>query len=774
MNKIKKLLLFTLAFAFVATVISRISSFSVKAYDSIDSTGKTTWTVSEETIQNKYGVYYSHAIGKPSTNGGNGTEKNVNYFEMKTDGVNSKLVTWARQANNGEFSVTTLTKLAEDYEKNHPGWIVVSGINADQWYYGTNQSNQKGGYYFFKNQSYYPFTMDGQNLFTINPLGGSGNGIGITNNSSNPFVNCNGTVGIELQIYNENDELVATYPVAGYNQTAGANQVTVWSGYTDSRDGSSFVNREVSTSNSLFVVENAELAYMNNTRDYASIIVAPYGAAVDSFYGRGLISSTSNSATLTKGQFAIETTNQEVISKLATGVKVVVEQQYSGTEANKVESVTGFHTIQVMNGEYQPSNASYNTQSRPRSFFGIKEDGSYFLLTTRDVNLNSKSGTMHTENNAILSYYGAYTAYQDDGGGSVTAIYRNDSGSFDVVSSSCDNSNPTSQRSVFSGLFFVVRDPSLKIKEKSISSISFAKKENAYTNEVTDIKVNFDGKSYSMESGLIKIDGLEENKEYEFDVEYMYKGQKYESKIYGKTTKYAPKLTYQPLAKGMVVNFPRTDTEVYTSKVKLIIDGEEYIIDNSDGSKTSGSIEGLYKGETYNFDVEYEVTIVSNGFKYTRTLENQTITTLTYEAPVITSFTAEVKRDKIQAKMSYDDPDGLIQTAYIVVNGEEYEIDVFSVSYNYEGYNNQNEYKVKYVLEYLTPEDETVRIESEEIVIEKESSENNQTPDPTPTPTPTPTPEPAKKGCKKKSIVLTTVFLTSLTIGMIYIKKKHN
>ena len=192
MKKINKLCLILILSIFSVYIFYIVNTKSVKAYDSIDSTGATVWDKTSEEIVDKYGVHYSHMTGVPTTSGNKGSEKNVNYFSMKTDGENSKLVTWIKPMSNGSFGTSRLTSLAKDYEANNPGWIVVAGINADQWYYGTNKYSQKGGYFFFSNQTYYPLTVGGQNLFTISPLGISGNGIGITNDSTNPFIDASG------------------------------------------------------------------------------------------------------------------------------------------------------------------------------------------------------------------------------------------------------------------------------------------------------------------------------------------------------------------------------------------------------------------------------------------------------------------------------------------------------------------------------------------------------------------------------------------------------
>lgn len=310
MKKINKLCLILILSIFSVYIFYIVNTKSVKAYDSIDSTGATVWDKTSEEIVDKYGVHYSHMTGVPTTSGNKGSEKNVNYFSMKTDGENSKLVTWIKPMSNGSFGTSRLTSLAKDYEANNPGWIVVAGINADQWYYGTNKYSQKGGYFFFSNQTYYPLTVGGQNLFTISPLGISGNGIGITNDSTNPFIDASGSSNVLIKIYDDADTLIASYPVDGYNQTPSSNQTMVWSGRYSEEQLGNFIPREVSTTNDLYIVEYAELAYMNNSRDYAyeGTIYAP----VDSFYGRGNISTIDKATTLKLGQFAIETTNEEL------------------------------------------------------------------------------------------------------------------------------------------------------------------------------------------------------------------------------------------------------------------------------------------------------------------------------------------------------------------------------------------------------------------------------------------------------------------------------
>lgn len=662
--------------------------------------------IKSETSSNKYGVNYNHL--DVSINGS--TDKNVNFFSMKTDGVNSKLVTWAKtSATRDKIDNATLTSLASDYQKNHPGWIVVAGINADQWYY-QHAGEDKGGWFHYGGQSYYPFTMDGQNLFTINPLGGRGNGIAITNNANNPIIGISNSQGIELQIYDKNDNLIYTYNVDGYNKTPGANQTMVWSGYVNSNN--LFEPRKVESTNNLYIIGNAELSYMNNSREYPSgTIYYP----VDSFYGRGEISAIESSATLKKAQFAIETTNNELKEKLAIGVKVIVEQQYVPDEANNVESVTGYHTQHISNGTVLPTTAPYNTKTYPRSIFGVTENGEYFLMSSRDCTSNSTGGTNYEETNALLKYFGAYNAFQDDGGGSVTAIYRNNSGSFDVVSESTDAAQ---QRSIFSALFFVVRDTGFTSNyvESTASSVTLNKKSSVFVSEMTDIKAIVNNKTININEDKTVISGLKENTEYEIKVQYKHNGVDYEAIMYASTKPYSPGIDINATHNSFKITRRQTDPVLKIISVTFDVNGEKYEM----GDVDQFVIDDLYKDTKYQISYTYTVLNTETNQTYTRTKEAIEYSTLSYEIPSATEFEAEKneRRSRISVEYRISDVDGLMTKAYVLFNGVIYEISNTRGTLNFDGLDFTKTYKVQLVIEYTLPSGIEKTTSTEEILFE--------------------------------------------------------
>ena len=480
-----------------------------------DATKSSSWKQSNVIKQDVYGMNHELATGNVTT-GKKTSPELVNYYSMKTDGVSSKLVTWAMQFSKIGYATTTLSSLAKDYEKNHPGWLVVGGINADQWYYQTNIENEKGGYYWFNNQPYYSMKMDYENRFVISPFGTTGSTIGFKNNgASNGLVKETGRKDdLILKVYDsETNKFLQSYPVQGVNQTPGANETSVWSTYIN-ESTLEYDNKQVSSSNGLFIVDKAMLSYMNNSREYTS----SYYNNVDSFFGKGVISSVASSTTLNQFKFAIDTNNQEVKNYLKEGQLVVIEHQFSNSLMDECESASGYHTAHMINGLDQTTSASYNTSQYSRSMFGQKEDGTYFLMTVS----NSKKGdtpyygTNFTETNAILHHYEAYDAFQDDGGGSVTAIVRNNYGDFDVVNESSDSA---AQRNIFSGLFFVVRDPGITCLQKDATyySISLSKTDKEY---ISNVKVELNGTEYLFDDSTLKIGDLAQNTEYVLKVSY--------------------------------------------------------------------------------------------------------------------------------------------------------------------------------------------------------------------------------------------------------------
>ena len=411
------------------------------------------YTPTSEVVQNLFGVTYTHSSGV-TEDGGN---QSLHVFMMKTDGVNSKLVTWAAPSSNDGYTRMALSSIAANYEANHPGWKVIAGINADQYFatYGTALGADGSDKYV--PTPYYPLIIDGEARFPITATGNMSNYVGFRNDgSSDGIVENENPIGYILQILDSDNQVLKEYTVDHINESSSGTCC-----FAPIYDGGLGITKKMTLSNnSYYVVEKAEMSYLANSVDYADY---KGDWATNVFFGRGSVSNILDSVSLTNGQFAITTDNNELKEALTVGTRIRVMMTYAGDMKN-VEAASGFHTVHKFHGEEVTSDAPYNTQSYPRSIFGQTEDGTYFLMASDGHAYNSTnvvdgkeiSGLNWKQVDAVLNEFGVYDAYQDDGGGSVTAVIRNDKGGFTCVNSPSEKA----ERYIYDGLFFVVRDVS--------------------------------------------------------------------------------------------------------------------------------------------------------------------------------------------------------------------------------------------------------------------------------------------------------------------------
>lgn len=373
----------------------------------------------------------------------------------------AKLVTWAvKKADGSGFVLKNLREIAADYEANHPGWKVVGGINADQYYtlYG-DKGHRDGSDYFFP-QPYGCFIADGEKWFAVNARPYTNNGTylaGFLNDGSTDQILEGRThwgindssrfklAGLYLSLY-DGDSLLGKYVLENFNEPPGENESSL---YAPIYQGIRVAPSPPIQGSNLFLVEAADLAYTSNSRTYTY----KTNNAQNAFFGKGVISSTGTNAVLRKGQFAIDTRNPELLAALHVGARVVVQFEFEG-KINEVEAATAYHQIMRKNDQDVASTSPYNVQRYPRSFFGRKADGTMVLVAV-DGSQGTRGmyGTNQFEGCAVLKYLGVVEAYQMDGGGSVTMIVRRNN-DFMVVNSPSDGR----PRSVLSALLFVVRD----------------------------------------------------------------------------------------------------------------------------------------------------------------------------------------------------------------------------------------------------------------------------------------------------------------------------
>lgn len=597
MLKTKRISFFILLIGLLSLCIPTVKAAEVTTYDD---TGKHYFTTTENVETDMYGVTWNKVTGKTSLG-----EQHVNLFSMKTDGVSSKLVVWSPQYQNWRNNRTTLTKLAANYEKNHPGWKVVAGINADQYIMDFGTETISKGQDFFEWQPYYPIIMDGERRFPYTMTATSSNAIAFTNDgSANGFIDVNNVQGLYIEILDESGNILSKHPVEGLNNSPSATGTTVWFSYVNQYE--QYEKLSVTSSNDLYIVSNAELAYMSNSRTYTY----KGGYAIDSAFGRGTIDQVANSFMVDRGQFVIDSNDNELKAKLDTNVRVRVQFSYANEALNNVECASGYHSIQRLNGKDMNVSGSYNTSSYSRSVFGIKADGTYVLMTA-DMTTNKKiAGLTGWEINAFLKQNNVVTAYQDDGGGSVTAIWRNKDGGFDLVNTPRDGG----ERSNLSGLFFVVKDSGATVDSIDATNNSLTlniNTSNADMNKITKFYCTLNGVTKEVVNNKVTFDGLNKMTEYSYSFSYdTVTAKNVDAMLSGvaKTSKTVPVITdWNIEIKDTKVLFTPIfdDPDEAFEYIRIVVEGQRYpYIDEPIEIAITEDMKELEYVLTYCYDIE--------------------------------------------------------------------------------------------------------------------------------------------------------------------------
>ena len=723
----------------------------------------------------------------------------VQWVDLKKEN-DVRIVTWTKQKADN-WAASTTREAAIEWEKYHPGWVVIAGTNGD--FFSNSGANTKE-----------PTTnyMQEGDMFRSEYSKLPRSVIGFKKDGSYIVGEPKLTENMLLHIYAEDGSVLEKIPISGYNTAATSDGITLYTkdcadtydltGYTVC-EGTYTICRVANTKNkSVFVKGEMNISRAGNAEEKPCMT-------------REELKEDGTTKTTTVREFYIATKNQEVVNKLKSGVKVKCQYDFVGEWADVINTM-GYKYDLLLNGKSQhqkSTNADCYTD-HPRTFIGFKEDGSPVLMVIdgRGSSTNpvkeGNCGVSLFEGAEIMKLAGCVNAYNLDGGGSSTLIARNENGGFDVINRPSDYGY---ERSTGNAIFLVMRDPAVETVSgrSSASTISIKRKTTDYAKSVTDIKVTVNGKTYEMESDEVIATGLLENTVYDVNVEYKLNGELCKSSYKASTNMYDPGVDINPTSKGFNIGLRQSDENLITSKVTIRVEDQEYVIENSEGKLTSYEITGLFKDDSYRISYTYEVTIKESGEKYTRSVEEKAYRTLSYDIPEITEFSLK-KRTGNKATVNYtiEDVDGLITKMYLVYNGEKVELEIDSNKYQIEELDMNKVNTFKLVVEYETPDGKTKEIESEELTLGEEhvhewveatctapktcktcgategealghdwkeatteapktctrcgATEGEKLPT-----------EKPKKNCKKTSLISILVSLTVL-VGCLVIRKKHN
>ena len=477
------------------------NEFDTEVFSAGDAEYQVTERLSNEIID--YGVRYIKdlAVSKSTTQiGGTNTldPQVVNYLEVPTSSV-MKVVNWTYSSTSG-WTTQTLTKLAEDYEANNPGWVVLAGINGD--FFDINSTKP------LPKQTTGASVNNGEVVRAVS----SGRQVGFTNNGTT-----NSLIGGKelkfsdshfLTIYDATEHEIQTFEIDKFNEAPTGNEISVYFSYYTEANANGAVVATTPSTNS-YIVENQQRGYATSS---------------NKMYGRGQVSSINKETELYIGQFAVVTENQEVQALLNNLPLIRIQQNIVGDYA-ECDNISGCGVQLVLNGEYQANSDGMSHYRHPRTVIGKKSDGSIVMVTVdgRQAD-NGMYGMTYDELSAMMMYYGVEEAYNLDGGGSTTMIIRNGKGGFDVKNTPSDGG----ERHDANGIFVVVPEMKIYLDKVTDQTVEFSYLSKCKDVTISNVSVTIEADCYkqtkSITSDSYVWTDLIPNKDYtlvyNYDLEY--------------------------------------------------------------------------------------------------------------------------------------------------------------------------------------------------------------------------------------------------------------
>lgn len=477
-------------------------AFDGNVYAAGDSEYQVTERKSDQVID--YSIRYINdiAVSKSTTQiGGTNTldPQVVNVLEVPTSSV-MKVVNWTYSSSGG-WTTQTLTKLAQDFENNNPGWVVLAGINGDFFDINSNGALPK--------QTTGVSVNNGEVVRAVS----SGRQVGFTNDgTANSLI---GGKALEftdyhiLTIYDNDGNVLDTFNIDKMNEAPTGNEISLYFSYYVMNDGTrETVTNTVPETNS-YIVEGQERGYATSS---------------SKMYGKGLVSGINKEVALNIGQFAIVTENEEVKSLLDKKPVIRIQQDIIGDYA-ECDNLSGCGAQLVLNGEHQAASDGMSHYRHPRTVIGKKSDGTIVMITVDGrQQASGMYGMTYDELSTMMMYYGVEEGYNLDGGGSTTMIIRDGKGGFNVMNTPSDGG----ERHDANGILVVVPEMKLYIDKVTDSTLKFSYLSKCKDVTISNVKVTVESEGYK-ETKAISTDeylweGLLPNKEYKlvytYDLEY--------------------------------------------------------------------------------------------------------------------------------------------------------------------------------------------------------------------------------------------------------------
>lgn len=438
---------------------------------------------------------YNYITEETATN----SPQNVNILSVPS-AKNVRVVNYTYPNDEG-WTRQTLTKMVESFESNNPGWTVIAGVNGD--FYDWHSLDKA-----------LPLHTTGSTVSNGDVLRAcETKSIGYTNNgTTNTFKLVNNATFTDyhtLTIYDENENIVATYDIDKINEAPSKNEVAVYYTYRENVDEDG--DGEYERYDEIKITVPATNSFISTK----PIRCLP--TAEPELFAKGAISNVNEEITLKFGEFAIVTGNEEIKNKLEIGTTIRVQKNLTGELAD-CDQVMGVGSTLIEDGVISTDNSDGMRLDRhPRTCVGVKEDGTmmFFVIDGRQLDKNMY-GMTQDEMGAMMSYYGCVDGVNVDGGGSSTFGIRDENGNFVVVNSPSDGD----QRPNANYLLVAVPELNIEMSDYTHNSVKLSYGKLSKGIEISNLKVTINGIEKEMSTNELIFDGLNPQTLCEFTYNY--------------------------------------------------------------------------------------------------------------------------------------------------------------------------------------------------------------------------------------------------------------
>ena len=483
----------------------------------------------------------------------NGVPNNANIYDWDLVAITAEnnpaiqIVTWGLKTASGVgYKAGTTMEIAQNYEKEHPGYTVIAAINGDFFANApfTTSAGVTGSVGTFEpintwvadgGKVYKPVTIAHPHhnvvgLFEdrsyIYHLGTWYDSNGNISYADSAYASSGVSYGQNLPTVSEQAVFtIGDYETLAwsYKQKASLNESAVnifWEGNYLDVDVTGYTIWKAKTDRLSIPSDGFQEKYFVGQ----SLTGWTYNLEYTKYYMEGRFTEVQDLTTISQvedGWCYIATKDSEVINRLGRAVSFTAQYELTG-DWEGVNSAIGTVNPVILEGKrtgYVGVNDQYLNTFKPKTVLGFKADGTcvFFFMGPGPLSKTSEGGPSSIELAEMLEKQGVVNAFCLDGGGSSSIIYNNGS-NFVELNTPTDGRT----RAIGNAVLMVVEDSNLEVLKAEATKATFGQSKPMAESNLKSATLHFNGKAYEYTGEEIKVSGLKPNTEYEYYFEYQF------------------------------------------------------------------------------------------------------------------------------------------------------------------------------------------------------------------------------------------------------------